>query len=234
MSEILFNNTSIGDLSRIPVPAETHSYKPVAHVDVRNEILEQLDRKNLNVHKESYRSAVGGKRIIGYMDIEGGNDVMGFRLAFRNSYDKSMSLAFVGGNQVWICSNGLISGDIQFIRKHTGSIVDEMKINIENGIEQMYESLQLHTKHADTMSRIEVQNKAELAGRLFIEENIVNSHQMSALKEEINSPSYEEFDNNSVWSFYNAVTHSLKKSHPTEYMKKHIKTHEFFEKEFQL
>ena len=62
---------------------------------------------------------------------------MGTRFAFRNSYDKSMSVATVAGANVWICENGLVKGDMQFIRKHTGSVVKELNSIIIKTIEQL-------------------------------------------------------------------------------------------------
>ena len=61
---------------------------------------------------------------------------LGMRLAFRNSYDKSMSVAFAAGAVAWVCSNGMISGDVQYVKTY-GSVAEEINTKIVTTIEQL-------------------------------------------------------------------------------------------------
>ena len=56
------------------------------------------------------------KGVIGTYDICTPDEEFGQRIMFRNSYDKSMSFAFVAGMVVWVCTNGCIKGDYQYKR----------------------------------------------------------------------------------------------------------------------
>jgi len=40
------------------------------------------------------------------------------------------------------------------------------------------------------------------------------------------------FPEESAWAFYNHITHALKKSHPNEYINKHVGLHKFMLENF--
>jgi hypothetical protein len=91
------------DLYNVRIPASTDSYSAVSHQNIIEAVHEQLYKRNLQVVNEKYNVAANGDKVIGYFDLNYmGNSEMGMRLAFRNSYDKSMSVAFVAGTNVWI------------------------------------------------------------------------------------------------------------------------------------
>lgn len=225
------------ELYQVRVPSATDSYSPVSHRNVIEAVKEQLDIHNLLVSNSYYNTARDGQQLIGYMDIKrNDNEELGLRLAFRNSYDKTMSVAFVAGAMAWICSNGMISGELRYVRKHTGSVVDEMNDKIQHSIIELDNHFDRMVKHSDRMKEIEIDPRvsAELAGRLFIEHNLVSSQQMNIIKREIAKPSYVEFVVPSLWSFYNHVTNSLREAHPLNYISQHVNFHNFIETEFEL
>lgn len=74
-----------------------------------------------------------------------------------------------------------------------------------------------------------------LVGKLFLEEQIVNTDQLNILKREIIEPSYNYgTDGNSAWDFYNHVTAALRTSHPSNWVNNHIAFDEFINKELNL
>jgi hypothetical protein len=224
------------ELYNIPVPFSTESYSPVSHRNVIEHIYEQLDKHNLTIKDENFITGRYGQQLIGYMNIEHSNSELGLRLAFRNSYDKSMSVAFVAGSNVWICGNGMISGEFNFLRKHTGMVNKELDGKIITTINQLENHFNLMMRHSTTMKNIEVDSRisAELVGRMFIEDEIINSQQLNIIKKEIKESTFENFRNNSLWSLYNHITYSLKESHPLTYINQHRNLHSFVEKEFNL
>ena len=86
IKEFLFN---------VPLPMKTYSYSPFSHKNIIEATYEQLDKYNLIVNNEFFNINGDGRKLIGGLDIIH-SDVphLGMRLAFRNSYDKSMSVAF--------------------------------------------------------------------------------------------------------------------------------------------
>ena len=230
-------NTTRDFLFDVAIPAKTNSYSPVSHRDILNATYEQLDRHNLIVESEGFNSNRIGTEVIGYLDIKHpGLETMGMRLAFRNSYDKSMSVAFAAGSVVWICSNGMVTGEIQYIRKHTGGVVQELNEKITTTINQLDEHfqkvlVQSEQLHNIAMTKIQY---AELIGRLFIIDRVVIPTQLNIISNEIDSPTFEDFVDMNAWSLYNHVTYSLKESHPTTYLQQHTEFHNFMEREFSL
>lgn len=224
------------DLFNVPVPKATASYSPVSHYNIVNNIQQQLDVRSVVVKNKDYRYNNKGTQIIGYLDVESGNSTLGMRIAFRNSYDKSMSLAIVAGASVWICSNGMVGGEIQTVRKHTGKITTEVGNKIIDTINQLEDHFITMENHMEKMKSIELNPRAtaELIGRMYLEEDVISASQLSIIKHEIEKPSHVEFIEPTLWSAYNHVTESLKTSHPYSYMQNHVKLHDFVETEFSL
>jgi hypothetical protein len=51
---------------------------------------------------------------------------------------------------------------------------------------------------------------------------------MPVIKQEWLTPSFEEFSRRNQWSLYNAFTHALKTTHPSEMMERLIALHKLF------
>lgn len=225
------------DLYNVRIPVSTESYSAVSHRNIIEAVEEQLDKRNMQIVAEKYNVAANGDKVIGYYDLMYDDDIeLGMRLAFRNSYDKSMSVAFIAGSQVIICSNGIVSGELQYVRKHTGSVVDELNSKIITTIEQLEGHFIKMKKHSELMKSIELPKikAAEMYGRMFMIDDIINPTQLSIVKRELNESSYEPFKEETLWSAYNHVTHALKESHPLTYINQHVNLHRFVEAEYQL
>ena len=230
-------NTTKEFLFNVSLPMKTDSYSPVSHKNIIEATYEQLDKHNLIVNNEFFNIDKEGRKLIGGLDIIH-SDVphLGMRLAFRNSYDKSMSVAFAAGAVVWICSNGMVTGEIQYMRKHTGTVVNELNDKIITTINQLDEHFQKILNHAEQLHQIDLtkQQYAELMGRLYIIDKVIIPTQLSIISKEIEQPTFKDFEDLNAWSLYNHVTYALKNSHPTTYLDQHTNFHSFMEKEFQL
>lgn len=225
------------ELYSVSVPHATATYSPVSHRNVIEAIGEQLYKHNLRVENEKFNTARFGQQVIGYMDIKHpDSEELGMRFAFRNSYDKSMSFATVSGSSVFICENGMISGELQFIRKHTGSIIQEMNEKIVDSINQLDAHFQRMLKYSEDMKNrgLTLSQASRVLGEMFVQEDLILPTQMSVVKEQLLKPSFKDFEIESLWSFYNHVTYSFKTSHPTTYLQQHKNFHEYIIDEFGL
>ena len=230
-------NTTKDFLFNVPLPMKTDSYSPVSHKNIIEATYEQLDKHNLVVNNEFFNIDKEGRKLIGGLDITHPDaPYLGMRLAFRNSYDKSMSVAFAAGAVTWICSNGMVTGEIQYMRKHTGTVVDELNSKIITTINQLDVHFQKMLKHAGLLQEITLTKEqyAELIGRLYIIDKIIIPTQLSIISKEIDQPTFKDFEDLNAWSLYNHVTYALKNSHPTTYLDQHTEFHNFIEREFQL
>lgn len=223
-------------LFAVTVPQPTESYTPVSHRQIVEEIYENVDKAGLQVKQTNYQTTKDGNAVIGIMDIAADDVEFNYRLAFRNSYDKTMSIAFVGGASVIVCSNGMVIGDVKFLRRHTGNAAAELTDKIQRVVGNLGEELEVAQRHSAQMKSIELSPTAtaELCGRFLMEHEIITTSQLSIVRRQLKQPDYKDFADPTLWSLYNHTTHALKKTHPYNYIDSYKKLHAFVEDEFQL
>ena len=78
----------------------------------------------------------------------------------------------------------------------------------------------------EIMKEVPINNQRawETMGVLF-GKGIINTPQISIMRKEWKNPSHQDFDDDSLWSLYNAGTEALKTCSPTRMMSSHIKLH---------
>jgi hypothetical protein len=82
----------------------------------------------------------------------------------------------------------------------------------------------------ETMKQIEITRriKAELIGRMMIEEQFIQSTQMNIISREMTNPTHDYGAPDSLWELYNYTTFAMKEVHPSLWMENHIQAHKFF------
>jgi hypothetical protein len=157
---------------------------------------------------------------------------------FRNSYDKSMSFAFLEGTCVWICSNGCIKSDeMQFKRVHKGTADEDAMFSIDEGFNRI--DIEFNKVKEDMIAfkdcHVDKDTMYDLIGNLFFEQAAISSVQLNIIKDQLNNsdkfrhlvdPDFSAYD------LYNHITESLKRSHPMNYVQDHVATHKLFENRF--
>jgi hypothetical protein len=228
----------------IRIPSQTETYSPVSHGDVIDELELSLKEKGLVPFKKKFITAKDGQELFGSWMLKGINDDVEtvqkgdqvLAINFVNSYNKHLKLSIVPGIAVIVCGNGAMSKTAvsTFSRKHTGDINIEFPIFIQNSLENLDTLYQNMILNFAKLKEVQLDKKlmSELAGRLFIEHDIISSEQMSMLKREIEKPTFEQFIPQNAYSLYNHTTYSLRNSHPAEIIEKYTNVHEFFEQEF--
>ena len=232
------------------IPWNNGTYTPLANSYIMDLMDTKIHDLGLTVKNENYRVATTQdgliKGVIGEYNITTDDGEFGQRVMFRNSYDKTMSFAFVCGTVVWICTNGCISGDYQYRRIHKGSFEDgisstELDVyeNIEGGFNMLQKSFEHNVAQLNEMKHIDIgPNTAfELLGELFFIKKVISITQMSIIKKELyESKNFAHLGavDFKLYDLYNHITEALKTSHPTTYIHNHVTTHTLFEKTFSL
>lgn len=222
----------------VPPPKKTDSYTPIHNRRIIDLIREQASLNNLSVIDSKFKMNSDGTQTLGLFDFYSNDNDMGIRGTFLNSYDKSLSFKFSMGGVVWKCSNGCFSTEVYLKRKHTGDAEQVAKMKIISGFEMMGEYFQslLDARNKLMSVEVDIRKASELVGRMFMEHEFITSQQMNVIKKgcqdsslfaSIFEPGY------SAWDLYNNVTHSLKQSHPSDYMDDHINFHNFMIEEFK-
>ncbi len=233
-------------LENAPLPQHGKTYTVISHEEVINNTYKLLSDSGFMVSREIYRASKNASVAQGVyhiypqhttdIDIEQEKE-LGMMFAWTNSYDKSKSFSCAIGAYVQVCYNGMLSGDMMnYKRKHRWSasrdIYMQMSDQIKNG-EKYYKRL---IKDKDFLKTITISCKdaAELAGRLYIQEELLDVHQVACIKKEINNPSYNYgVSKETGWAFYNHVTHALKKAHPRDWINDQQNFHDFITTELK-
>tara|TARA_R100000742_G_C4278438_1_gene101256 strand:+ start:703 stop:1599 length:897 start_codon:yes stop_codon:yes gene_type:complete len=227
-------------LENAPLPNHGSSYTVVSHKSVIDNTLTLLEDNGFTIKKEIYRANVNANVAQGIYHIYPtqttdaeiiSESELGMMFAWTNSYDKSTRFQCAVGAYVMVCYNGMVAGDMMnFKRKHTGSADYDVRVHLTDQIknaEKYYKRI-LQDKEALKAIKLSCHQQSELAGRLFIEEDLLDSQQMSCIKSEISKPThnYGE-DANNAWTFYNHVTYALKKAHPRDWLQDTQNFHDF-------
>ena len=215
-----------------PLPKHGKTYTVIPHKDVIDVTKTLLDNNGFKITKELYRANMNAKVAQGVYHLASTEDEeMGMMFAWTNSYDKSTRFQCAVGAFVNVCSNGMLCGDMaNYARKHTGKADHDIHTQISSQIKSANKYYTKLIQDKDQMRKIFLPKKqqAELVGRLFLDEEIIDASQVSCIKAEMKDPSYDyNADLNNAWTFYNHVTHSFKKSHPRTWMSDQVKFHEF-------
>lgn len=219
-------------LINVEVPKESRTYKPVSHQELIDITLESIYSSGFSVKKEIYRSAKDGNVANGRYTIKDIRDSeMELEIGFQNSYDKSLSLKYAIGTKILICENGCVSGDYgSFKKKHVGEIQKFTPAAIIEYIKRSGDVFSQIQKQREAMKNIELntRTRAELIGRMFIEENFITSTQLNIIKNQLTDPVYDYKSENSLWETYQFTTQGMRDVHPTIWMENHMKAHNFF------
>jgi len=227
-------------LENAPLPNHGKSYTVISHKQVIDNTIQLLQDSGFVIQKELYRANMNANVAQGIYHILPINTVdptimeekeLGMMFAWTNSYDKSTRFQCAIGAYVMVCHNGMVAGDMMnFRRKHTGSADHDIRMQISNQIkngEKYYKRI-LADRDAMRNTALSLQEQAEIAGRLYINEDILDAAQMSCVKAELEKPTYDyQCDQENAWTFYNHVTHALKKAHPRDWLSDSQNFHDF-------
>ena len=215
-----------------PLPSHGKTYTVIPHKDVIETTKTLLDISGFTITKELYRANMNARVAQGVYHLASDEDPeMGMMFAWTNSYDKSTRFQCAVGAFVNVCSNGMLCGDMaNYARKHTGKADHDIHTQLSSQIKSANKYYTKLIQDKNEMRKIFLSKKeqAELVGRLFLDNEIIDASQVSCIKTEMKEPSFDyNADLNNAWTFYNHVTHSFKKSHPRTWMSDQVKFHEF-------
>ena len=214
------------ELDLIELPQETASYMPVSHYHLAEKLL-TISRDILSDYLligEQYAIARQGNQLFALLKFESNQSKeMCLSVAFRNSYDRSMSIGLAIGASVFICDNLALNGEIAVLKKHTKGVWATLE---DLAITTLYKSQYRFQKVLADAERLKAlplgdEQAAELAGRLYFAETI-SPRQLTVLKEQWLRPVHTDFLPRNRWSFLNAMTEALKSTPPHSVMEKHI------------
>jgi Domain of unknown function (DUF932) len=224
-------------LRNAALPSHGKRYTVIPHGFIIDETRRELAAAGFSIDKEMYKTSLDGQIAQGIYHLNYGNDPdMGLMFAWSNSYNKMMRFKCAIGAQVFICMNGVVSGDlVNYKRKHTGSALIDVTNSIQYQISRAKEYYDNLVADKEMLKQVSLKKNEQgsIIGRLLIDQEILTLTQVGIIQREIEKPTHSYSSNpNSAWDLYNHVTLALKDSHPLNYLSDHQKVHSFFVNEF--
>ena len=227
-------------LRNVLPPRRTTTYTPVDNNLIFDKLHEQLDKYGLVVKQSDLTMSPNGKRFIGLFDIESNDIELGYRIGFKNSYDGSMAFGMGIGSVVWLCSNGMVHGELTERRIHRGNADSDVEEMIKRGLDEYQERHDENLRTRENLKTIycDTDEICKIVGKLCID-NVLNGNELNRLKKEITSSKLfinttESPDGIMAWDLYNHVTETLKQASFNTYFEKHNNAHKIFIDEFKL
>ena len=225
-------NTTKDILLNAEIPQSTSTYKAVSHGQLIDLTLNSIEKAGFTLDKELYSTARDGNIANGRFTIRNVMDSeMQLEVGWQNSYDKSLSLKFAIGTRIFICQNGCVAGDYgAFKKQHRGEIQLFTPHAISEYIKEAGDVFRRMQDERERMKQIEVSRrvKAELIGRMIIEEGFIQSTQLNLISKELDNPTFDYGAPDSMWELYQFTTQAMREVHPSLWMNNHIKAHNFF------
>ncbi len=216
-------------LDLVKVPEETESYVPVPHYHLADKLLtvSQDLLTDFTLVGENYALARQGQQLFALLKFQKDDSEIGLSVAFRNSYDRSMSVGLAIGASVFICDNLALHGEIAVMKKHTKGVWNALE---DLAITSLYKAGRNWEKvltDAERLKGIPTSDREafQLLGLLY-GNDIVSPRQLPVVRDEWLRPTHEEFQERNRWSFFNAVTEALKSTPPVSIMEKHVKAYQ--------
>ena len=206
-------------LRKTQLPLATKTYTVIPHGVVIDAIREKLKENGFIVTNELYKSEYNGDIAMGFMHIENDSDPdMGMTFNFTNSYNKMLKFGcsvggFIYDNEVpFLTSNNSAS----WIRKHTGTALDEAMNVIDAMISCANEHFQEVIDMKERLKAIQVDKKeyAKLIGLLYLDKEILFADQVGVIKNEYKKPSFDYKDKGTLWEIYKMIMYAIAEKSP--------------------
>lgn len=229
--------TTAERLTAVPLPNHGGRYSVVSHGHIISESKNQLSKAGFNIDKEFYKMSLDGQMAQGIYHLKHGSDPdMGLMFAWSNSYNKMMRFKCAIGAHVFICANGVVSGDMaNYARKHSGTALSDVNNHIQSQISRANEYFNNLIADKEMLKQVVLTrgDQASIVGKLFFDKEVLTLTQVGIIKREMDKPTHNYGCNpDSAWSLYNNITLALKESHPLHYIKDHQMVHGMFIDEF--
>lgn len=217
-------------IALIPVPSATKSYMPVSHCGFVEKIL-AISRDIIRdwvLVDERYIVARRGLQLFGLLSFKKGNPEIGISIAFRNSYDRSISVGISIGASLFPGNILALPCEMTVMRRHTKEIETTLDDAIITTLYKNHRNYEKVIADAKRLKKIMLSDKDayQLMGLLF-GNDIVSPRQLTAMRMEWVKPSRPEFEQKNMWSFLGLTLESLKTSPPIVTMEQHSSVYQF-------
>lgn len=195
-----------------PLPVQTGTFKPLAHMEFLTQIEQELAKRNVNIVSQHLALKGDGMQLFGMFDVDTVAPSGDFRsvLGFRNSNDHSWAAGVVGGSRVFVCDNLAFSGEfICLNRRHTPGL--NIEVEIGPALDRWEDNFQLLCGLSDHMKTVELGNSdAKSLMHDIVLDGGFPLRLLPLVAHNYFTPPHAEFEPRNAWSLFNAFTEAAK------------------------
>ena len=203
---------TVEELREFKAPPPEGRWFPVSHSRVVETVKSTLREAGYDIKREQFGVMRDGSRFFGTLDL-GTPLTSGVTLAVgvRNSVDKSFPLGFCAGQRVFCCDNLAFRSELLVRHKHTlnGERNFVKAIAGAVGSLQTFKEAEAERIRRFMHTHVTADQPDALILRAY-EKGIVGAHQLARVIHEWRNPPFEEFQERTVWSLFNAFTSALR------------------------
>jgi hypothetical protein len=223
------------ELSLVPTPPATDTFKPIPHAGLINELEKSLSFRHISIVRDEYAVSPDGMKLFGLLELDAEYEGVRFAIGLRNANDKSMRLGMVAGYRVFVCDNMALSGDFKpLLAKHSKhfDLVESLSIGVDR-IQRGFEPL----REAITFKRgrhLRDEEAHSMIYRAFMENRFPLKLLKTVHQEFFVAPSRAEFKQQTVWGLENAFTTAFKELKPVAQFRLTAKLGSFLGKQLDV
>lgn len=203
-------------LATVPTPAPTETWRPIPHEAFVRQVEWELPRYGLDVVNAAYALTHDGGRFFGLLQVTRNgleNPDYSLVVGLRNSHDKTLTAGLVAGSQVFVCDNLAFSGEVSVSRKHTSFIMMDLPGLISNAVGRL---LGLFQTQDERVRRYQATGLSDADAHDLtiraLDKGVICASRIPDVLREWREPRHAAFEPRTAWSWFNAVTETLKGS----------------------
>lgn len=218
----------------VPLPEKTESYVPVPNAMLVNALRTRIREEGLQILGSGYRLSNNQQVTTGFYVLSPDDDSgIAQNIIFTNSYDKTRKLQIGSGAIVLVCKNGMFAERLNYSASHlhTGAVLDRVTPMIDTTFKNLKMRFKYYKEVKQIMENSPISKDVihSLVGKLYMEDEMLNTLQLELLRKNITSDlnfKMVEPEEMNLWRFYNQITEVLKYSHPGDLVNNHVYFHE--------
>jgi len=211
----------LSELTTVKPKDSCHWYQPIAHSVLINILLKEIENRswgvsnmNISLSKDTTGMAASLNLYIPSVKAPEGQS---FSIGILTANDLTRRLRMVVGTNVFVCNNGMATGELIMIKKHTINL--DLEAEVRSSLDVYLEKVKLiddMVKRYTDRLLTEVESNQILmdAGR----QEMLPWSRIGEVDKEFHNPTYPEHAEKNSWNLYNAYTSVVKKCPPLSQM----------------
>ncbi len=210
---------SRAQLRKIPVVTperdrDISRWKGIQHGELADTVVKSLEERKVTIKEESWYVGHNDTHLTGSLTLtvpkKKAPKGMDFCLGLHHGNDMSYALKFAVGTKIFVCENGMVSGDIALRKLHTKGF--DLKASVDDGLDQFLNQLDQVGEFIATLKAMDISDARR--DKLLMEagrRGLLPWSRIGKVDREYRKPRFRDFNQRNGWGLYNAFTYVVQK-----------------------